>query len=174
MPQMVFDGQFIQALYDDRGGDTLLVTFNEMESFANGRNYWGETVARNLNVSCIGVMTKTKNWFPLIEMDSIAANLKNIVKSYRYVINYGFSQGAYAALKYSMKISATHVLAFSPQWTIDPKLCGKFDLRFSAHFDERLHTGMEISRPDIWGTVCIFVDPYEKEDLYMQRSLKAR
>ena len=87
MTQMVFDGQFVQALHDDRGGDTILVTFNEMESFANGRNYWGDTAARNLNMSCIGVMTKTKNWFPLVEMDSVASSIKDIVKDYKSLLS---------------------------------------------------------------------------------------
>ena len=119
MAQMIFDGQFVQALYDDRGGDTLLVTLNEMESFANGRNYWAETAARNLNLSCIGVMTKTRNWFPLIEMDSLATDINNVGTGYRYVVCYGFSQGAYAALKYSMKMTASNC---SPPTNLSPPI----------------------------------------------------
>src|SRR5215472_2072133 len=165
MTLMVFDGQFVQALYDARGGDTLLVTFNEMESFANGRNYWGQAAATNLNMSCVGIMTKAKNWFPSVEMNHIVPAIADMIKQYQHVVAYGFSQGGYAAIKYSMKIAATHVLAFSPQWTIDPKFTKEFDCRFSAHFDGNVHNEMHIMATDISGNVWIFVDPYETADV---------
>jgi hypothetical protein len=170
MATIVFDGDHLQALYDDRGGESIVITFNELDSFANGRNYWAEAPLRAMNVSCVGIMTKRRNWFPANEMISIANILANLTRKFDKIILYGFSQGAYAALKYSDIIRATHVIAFSPQWSIDPDSVCDFDKRFATFFDEQIHTGMEISSSDLVGSIKLIVDPHSAED-YMHAKI---
>jgi len=171
--ELVFDGEHVQVLADQRGGDTLLITFNEMEMSANGRSYWGEVPVRNLGLSCIGFMSKRKNWFPEMEMTQACAAVATIISGYRAVATYGFSQGGYAAIKYSRKLSATSVLAFSPQFTINPAICATYDRRFTSNFSEALHAGMEITRNDVSGVIRVFVDPYEVGDAFQSRLINA-
>ena len=163
MAQVVFDGQHVQFLYDDRGGDVLLITFNEMDSFADGTNYWGEAPARKLNLSAIGVMTKARNWYPEREMALALEQIRPLL-NYKYIITYGFSQGAYGAIKYSRLLGATHALAFSPQWSIDPSEVAIFDKRFCMHFDEELNSSMAVTAGDLVDSTFIFADPYDKRD----------
>jgi hypothetical protein len=164
LADVIFDGTHLQALHEPRGGDTVLITFNEMDSFANGRNYWAEALARGLNLSVIGIMTKAKNWFPAPDMADCAAAIAPLAARYRNVVAYGFSQGAYAAIKYSSALGATHVLAFSPQWTIDPEQTRPWDRRFAAFYDPALHADMAPRADDTAGIIRLFVDPCDRRD----------
>jgi hypothetical protein len=162
LPQLVYDGDHVQALFDDRGGDSVLVTFNEMNTFADGNRYWGDRAAEKLSISCLGVMTKAKNWFPRRDMQRACERISPLLEKFEARICYGFSQGGYAAVKYSHMLGSSHVLAFSPQWTIDPALL--VDPRFNPAYSESLHSGMEISESDTSGKILLFADPFDKRD----------
>lgn len=165
MAQVIYDGEHIQVLYDARGGETVLVTFNEMESYANGKTYWAESVARQAGLSCIGVMSKKKNWFPISDMLYAARIVTPIALSFKHRVTYGFSQGGYAAVRYSKALSATHVLSFSPQYSIDPLAVGDFDTRFAEHYRPELHADMAVNATNVSGVVLLVVDPRDKKDL---------
>jgi hypothetical protein len=134
-----------------------------MESFANGFNYWSEEPARKLNLSVVGVMTKRRNWYPAEEMEQ-AASIVRAIEHHKYIITYGFSQGGYGAIKYSKILCATHVLAFSPQLSIDPNDVAKFDERFCSFFNADFNKNMAITTNDVAGIVRIFVDPADRRD----------
>ena len=162
MARVIFDGDHVQALYDKRDGDVLLITFNEMNITANGRSYWCQGPAAKMGISCIGVMTKQKNWFPRSDMTKLSVLLGEITCSHKYTIGYGFSQGGYGAVKYSRLLKTTHSFGFSPQWTINPEEL--VDPRFNPLYRTHLHDGMEISSADIAGKITIFGDPLNKRD----------
>lgn len=160
----LYDDDHIRVVFDDRGGNTLLVTFNEMEFPLSGRSYWSEKPAANLGLSCIGMVSKSKNWFPHESMTEACKIVKSIARNFEKVINYGFSQGAYGAIKYSALLGSTHSLAFSPQWSIEPSLVEIFDRRFLKHYDPIYHNGMAISENDVEGQVLLIFDPHQPED----------
>lgn len=96
----VYDDEYLRAIFDDRGGDVLLVTFNEMEFIVHGREYWSNKPAERLGLSAIGIVSKTKNWFPQHSMTALKEVISEILSKFDIVISYGFSQGGYGALKY--------------------------------------------------------------------------
>lgn len=147
---------------DQRGGQDVLITFNEMFISADGSKYWADKLAGNLGKSCIGFITKSANWFPQNDMMSAARAIEPYLREFSTRTLYGFSQGGYASIKYSKLLRADHVLAFSPQYSIDPATIE--DGRFSKHYKNELHKGMEISGDDVSGNIWIFVDPYDKRD----------
>lgn len=172
MPESIFSNEHVYALYDDRDGDTLLITFNEMTAAARGTNYWGDHVAGKLGLSAIGFMSKHPNWFPASAMTHLGI-IRSLAKRYRYVITYGFSQGGYAALKYARQLGATHALAFSPQTSINPADVA-FDRRFSKYFDPALHSEMLLTPADLPEHSTIFIDRRERGDLEHATRLKSR
>ena len=164
MAELIFDNDLCQGLLDDRGGEVLLVTFNELHFEANAQNYWAELVGRSLGISCLGIVAKQMNWFPPEGLGSEVLRIRAVASRFSEVILYGFSQGAYAAIKYSRLFSASVVLSFSPQYSIDPSVTGQFDQRFSRYFDARLHKDMSPRTVDVAGRILLFADPHHRPD----------
>jgi hypothetical protein len=153
----------VECFFDDRGGDVLLILFNEMGIQANGTTYWGEELAKKLGMSAVGFMTTDRNWFPTRDMRAaIDIVSKAIGTRFSERICYGLSQGGYAAIKYSKALLADIVIAFSPQYSICPS--DTDDPRFKKHFRESLHSDMKIVSADIGGSVFVFYDPYDVWD----------
>lgn len=165
MVSLVFETPHCQALYDDRGTRNLLVTFSELFFDANGKNYWGEQLARAMGLSCLGLVSKGKNWFPVAGLSPHQEQIDDITNQYDTVITYGFSQGGYAAIKHSRRFRANIILAFSPQFSIDPKVSDR-DMRWAAYYNSEIHHRMEPDRSDISGRVIVVVDPHDRLDLY--------
>jgi hypothetical protein len=153
----------VECFFDDRGGEVLLILFNEMGMQANGISYWGETLARKLNLSAIGFVTTERNWFPDSDMHlAIEIVFSKIGNRFSERICYGLSQGGYAAIKYSRALHATMVMSFSPQYSISPG--DTDDPRFKGHYREHLHSHMTIVPSDISGSVFLFYDPHDVWD----------
>lgn len=173
MTSVVFDGDHVQALHADRRGGLLLVTFNEIGSTADGVHFWGDKVAARFGVSALGIMSKRKNWFPRADMLTLADRVRPILDQHIVIVTYGFSMGGYGALKYAASLSATHALAFSPQWSIDPAEVAAVDDRFCRHFRPELHPDMAIGAADLAQNAAIVVNPYERRDLFHAEQITA-
>lgn len=143
--------------------DVLIVTFNEMW-FDSVEGFWGEKVLNKIGVASRGVVSKGPNWFPQDETLAALAPIVEHAKAYRRVILYGFSMGAYGAIKYSRLFDNPVVLAFSPQASINPKDLGGLDDRYEPFYNSDVHQNMLISESDIRGRVLAFYDPYLPPD----------
>lgn len=172
MASLAFETPHCQALYDDRGTRTLLVTFSELFFDANGKNYWGEQLARAIGLSCLGLVSKGKNWFPAAGLSSYQERIDHITNQYDTVITYGFSQGGYAAIKHARRFHANIILAFSPQFSINPEV-SKHDARWVEYYNSEIHQQMEPNRSDTSGRVIIVVDPHDRLDLYQVERIGA-
>jgi hypothetical protein len=64
---LLYDSSLLELHFCDRGGDVLLVTFNEMGMQADGKRYWGDGLSERLHMSVVGFVSKTPNWFPLTQ-----------------------------------------------------------------------------------------------------------
>jgi len=155
----------LEVFFHDRGGDCVILSFNEMGMIADGKNYWARTLAAKLGFSIVGFVTRSPNWFPLVDMNAAIPTVQKHLDG-RYVtrITFGTSQGAYAAIKYSVALKATKVIAFSPQVSIVPGETD--DNRFQKHYRPDLHEEMKITIKDIIEPQSIFVffDPYDFGD----------
>ena len=78
---------------------------------------------------------------------------------YEERVIYGYSMGAYAAVKYSGLFQTTTSVAIAPQFSIDPADVGHFDRAYSHYFAANLHAGMAPNMSDRGGMVSyIFYD----------------
>lgn len=159
-----FESKHLEVILHQGTSDFLLVTFATKNEVADGRTFWAQEIARRCNITTIGVMPKGPNWYPAADMARAIAAIATRLSPYSRIVVYGQSMGAYAAIKYSRALGATHVLAFSPQCSIDPADVGAFDRRFSSSFQKDLHRGMAIQPDDVGGDVYVFYDPYDRED----------
>ncbi len=153
----------VSAIQQDLGGDTVVVTFNEMGFVRNGTQFWGDEFLFKLGVSAIGIVTPKPNWYPPRDMDIvIPAVLRQIAG--RRVITYGHSQGGFGALKFSARLNASVALCFCPQWTINPDDVRSFDTRTTPYFDASLDNGGYLVPEDVCQRSFIFYDRMDTAD----------
>jgi len=155
--EVIYQSDRLSVVHAERGGECVFVTFNEMGLHAKGTLFWGAELLDSMNISAIGFVSSRPNWYPPADMmPAIDEALKRIRG--RRVITYGFSQGAYGALKYGRLLNADLALAFSPQWSINPADVDAFDKRFTAFYDPLLKNGERITAEDLGKTSFVFVD----------------
>jgi pimeloyl-ACP methyl ester carboxylesterase len=155
--------EHVSAISQDLGGDTVVVTFNEMGFVRNGTQFWGDEFLLKLGVSAIGIVTPRPNWYPPRDMEQIIPAVLSQIAG-RRVITYGHSQGGFGAMKFSARLNADIALCFCPQWTIDPKDVGSFDTRTTLYFDAKLGNGVRMLPSDVCKHSFMFFDPREPAD----------
>jgi pimeloyl-ACP methyl ester carboxylesterase len=152
-------------------GDTLVVTFNEMWNHYSSQNFWGERPLKKLGLPAYGIVTDGPNWFPAADALNALREPITASRKYKHIILYGYSMGAYGAIKYSSLFDNPIVLAFSPQFSIDPADCGGFDDRYEPYFNLDYHRRMKIVPEDVGGSVYIFYDPFNAADQFHAKSI---
>jgi hypothetical protein len=155
--------EHVSAIAQDLGGDTVVVTFNEMGFVRNGTQFWGDEFLFKLGVSAIGIVTPRPNWYPPRDMEVVIPAVLSQIAG-RRVVTYGHSQGGFGAMKFSARLNAEIALCFCPQWTIDPKDCGSFDTRTTLYFDAKLGNGVHMLPTDVCKQSFMFFDPREPAD----------
>lgn len=66
-------------------------------------------------------MPKQKSWFPQASMIELEKAISPILEGFKNIVGYGGSMGGYAAIKYSNLLNMNRVIAFVPQYSIDPE-----------------------------------------------------
>jgi tetratricopeptide (TPR) repeat protein/ADP-heptose:LPS heptosyltransferase/glycosyltransferase involved in cell wall biosynthesis len=164
-PGVVFDDADLRVVFRPAASSSLLITFSNMLFRPNGDDFWARTMCEKAGLSALGFVAKSPNWFPLSAMLAASEALTPYLAAYTDRVAYGNSMGAYGALKYSGLLGASTIVAFCPQYSIDPAQVGHFDKRFIGHFRPDVHEGMEIRPENISGRPFLFYDPFEKPDL---------
>lgn len=159
----------------DRGGETLLITFaNQWHKF-DGRTLWGDSLAKALNLSLLGFVAKSPNWYPLDDMASLIPAVAAALEGrFGRRVAFGQSQGGYGALKYSRALGATDVLACAPQYALDSRIVA--DSRVNKYYTGRWHAGMAVTSADLpenGSRVFVIYDPFDEADARHVASLAA-
>ncbi|MBI0434058.1 hypothetical protein [Roseomonas sp. KE0001] len=158
---LLHDTGRVAALYQP-GGEGLIVSLAPRQA---ERAIWGRAFLARLGASLLGLVDHRDSWFPEEDMALLSPRLEPLLAAHRRVVLYGFSMGAYAALKHAARLRADVVLAFAPQYSISPADVGAFDPRRSqAFFQAALHTGMRLRPGDLRGQALLFHDPLFPED----------
>lgn len=162
-PRLLLDTGRVAALYQEGRGDAVIVSFAPRQDRAS---IWGGAFLSRFGVPLIGLVDHQASWFPEADMARILPLLRPILAERKHVVLYGFSMGAYGALKYSAALGAEQVLAFSPQYSIAPADVGDFDRRRPGlFFRPELHAEMRIRAGDLGGRMLVFRDPQFHEDV---------
>jgi lysophospholipase L1-like esterase len=101
--------------------DLIVITFSPLgHSRAADAPGFGEGFLLKRGYSGLHFISSWDHWWQIAEMDALLEAATPITQRYPRIITYGASMGAYGALAFSSALGATHILAFSPQYTIDP------------------------------------------------------
>jgi len=160
---IIFSSDHLEVHYSEGTTDYLLITFNNFAILADGKTFWGQRFIESAKISCVSFMVKERSWFPDLYMSEAITLIRDILANYTKIVAYGNSMGAYAALKYASQLGVTHVLAFNPQYSIEPGRV-KSDNRFTSYFKASIHEGMEIVAGDVVPFSYVIYDPSRADD----------
>ncbi|WP_160105081.1 hypothetical protein [Pseudomonas izuensis] len=172
MTELLIETDHTCAFFQPGTSDYLMITFGHMGK-PGRRTFWGQAATEKLGIACIGLVPKHPHWYPVSDFEKIFEVIRPVLARYKEVICYGFSMGGYAALKFSVKLQAKHVLAFSPQASIDPDMLGVVDRRYIEFFNAELHAGMEIRPGECIDGALVVCDPGFAADMFHLGAIRA-
>ncbi len=144
----------------------LLITFDSLNDFSHLRatGVSGEKVAVYCEADHLNIGTGKTDWFQSPELQSVVDAASKLRGNYEEAILYGHSMGGYAALLLSGALRATSVVAFVPQFSVNPDVT-PFDQRFRGYT-----TNVDFCYDNMSETISksvrkyIVFDPYCRED----------
>lgn len=158
--QIIFEDEHIRAIFLPGDSNTLVLSFGDLITRASGLSINAEKSLIKYQYNVIGVMPKQKSWFPQASMIELAKAISPILKGFKNIVGYGGSMGGYAAIKYSNLLNMNRVIAFVPQYSIDPEHVE--DRRYAEFFDSVANKDMQIQPQDVDAAreYVIVYDPY--------------
>lgn len=165
MPQaptrIIFEDREILVLHRPGRSAHSLVTFADLTFRPKGDAFWGREAADRLGLDAVGFIAKRENWYPTASVDAAAAAVRAVLKPQG--VAYGYSMGAYAALKHGRRLGLDAAIAVAPQVSIAPTDVPA-DPRFHRFFRPALHRGMRVAPEDLAPFATVLVDPYDAVD----------
>ena len=120
--QIIFEDEHIRVIFLKGSSDTLVVSFGDLISRAKGMSINAEKSLIKYEYNVIGIMPKLKTWFPKTSMLQMQQQIQPILEQFEKRVGYGGSMGGYAAIKYSNLLNMQKIVAFVPQFSIDPEV----------------------------------------------------
>lgn len=181
--RIIFDGEELVLHYLPGQANFLLVTFigSHREKYATQEFLLQDFALRN-EIPCLGITCKVRNFYLSDEIDAILSAAGNILKTSRPIVLVGNSMGGYAALKYSRRFGATHVLAVSPAYSLnheDLTFANDFqraglvdDIEHNAVLLPRGFAGMAVRPEDVSGRLLVVYNSRNSIDKIQVQHLK--
>lgn len=162
--QIIFEDEHIRVIFLKGSSDTLVISFGDLISRAKGMSINAEKSLIKYQYNVIGIMPKQKSWFPKTSMLNMQQQIEPILQQFKGIVGYGGSMGGYAAIKYSNLLNMQKIVAFVPQYSIDPNVVE--DRRYAEFFDANIHQDMQIQADEVDSSreYIIVYDPYYAED----------
>lgn len=162
--QIIFEDEHIRVIFLKGSSDTLVISFGDLISRAKGMSINAEKSLIKYQYNVIGIMPKQKSWFPKSSMLAMQQQIQPILQQFKGIVGYGGSMGGYAAIKYSNLLNMQKIVAFVPQYSIDPDVVQ--DRRYAEFFDASIHQDMQIQADEVDSSreYIIVYDPYYAED----------
>ncbi len=170
--QIVFEDAHLRVMFKPGGSDMLLVTFGGAVDMASGTRFFADKLVGKYGINCLGFMAHAPNWYPSASLQAAARAVAFTLSAFPIRLGYGSSMGAYAAIKHSALLRLTHVMAYCPQWSIDPAECGTQESGYCDFFQPEM-AGMAVRTADMHGRITIFYDPAHGFDAFHYRMLRA-
>lgn len=162
--QIIFEDEHIRAIFLPGDSNTLVLSFGDLITRASGLSINAEKSLIKYQYNVIGIMPKQKSWFPQASMIELAKTISPVLQGFKNIVGYGGSMGGYAAIKYSNLLNMNRVIAFVPQYSIDPDHVE--DRRYAEFFDAVANKDMQIQLQDVDAAreYVIVYDPYFSVD----------
>lgn len=170
--QLIFEDDHIRVIFLKGSSSELVISFGDLITRAKGLSINAEKSLVKYDYNVLGIMPKLKSWFPEASMQNMMQQVAPILADFSRIVGYGGSMGGYAAIKYSGLLKMNRVIAFVPQYTIDPQEVE--DRRYAEFFDVNIHRDMQIQTQDVseQAEYIIVYDPYYHEDREHYRKIK--
>lgn len=122
MRDVVFRGpEFSIVRVPGAGDGAVFVTFDSFgDPLPPDRAGFGEAFLARHGFEAYHVLHTSNAWYQYPQMRAALEDLRARLGPDRPVITYGSSMGGYAAFRFSGVLQAARVIAFSPQYSIDP------------------------------------------------------
>lgn len=158
--QIIFEDEHIRAIFLPGDSNTLVLSFGDLITRASGLSINAEKSLIKYQYNVIGIMPKQKSWFPQASMIELAKTISPVLQGFKNIVGYGGSMGGYAAIRYSNLLNMNRVIAFVPQYSIDPDHVE--DRRYAEFFDAVANKDMQIQLQDVDAAreYVIVYDPY--------------
>lgn len=158
--QIIFEDEHIRAIFLPGDSNRLVLSFGDLITRASGLSINAEKSLIKYQYNVIGIMPKQKSWFPQASMIELAKTISPVLQGFKNIVGYGGSMGGYAAIKYSNLLNMNRVIAFVPQYSIDPDHVE--DRRYAEFFDAVANKDMQIQLQDVDAAreYVIVYDPY--------------
>ena len=161
-----FAGDDLAVIFRNNGFQKrLVVTFDELSAFNHSRDaVSGDRLAMRCEADHLHLATNRTAWYQTREIFDVIPIMQGICAAYEEVLLFGHSMGGYAALLLSGPLKATNVVAFAPQFSVDPDQV-PFENRFDGFvknlefvFDDMLDSASKTA------PLNIVFDPYTHHD----------
>lgn len=160
--ELLYEGRDLRVLFDRRPGDAAVVCFNWVGYRAAPDRFDADQLMARLGLPAVGVVALQDHWYCSPEMGPAGRAITEALRSHTHRLGLGYSMGGYAALRLAADLQLTHVLALSPQWSIDPGEA-PWDPRY-RRFAGPAQLGMGIRAGQIAGQAHVLYDPLHEVD----------
>jgi tetratricopeptide (TPR) repeat protein len=172
MSVCVFENKHIKILYEPESTKSIVLSFNPMNFDSIGNAIPAGAALKKMGYSALGVVSKSNSWFPSDYVEDAIPHAMDIINKYDTAIGYGYSMGAYGAIRFSKQLRCRSVLAVSPQYSINPEVVAKFDWRYHGYYRPE-NIGMEIKQEHCSQNIYVVVDPRYPPDFEHFKLLNA-
>lgn len=143
--------------------DVAFVTFEAHNTDPDPeRNAFGEKFLHDHGFTAYHVLANDNFWFQYPEMEAAIAAVRADIAPGTELVGYAVSMGAYAAIRFAGLLGAARILAFSPQYSIDPKVI-PWDKRWDRLFDRPREVLWEHLMAPRGVPIYLFYDPHNRD-----------
>jgi hypothetical protein len=160
---IIYEDDEIRVIARNGSSAYNLITFGDMCTLVDGLSFFADSVVEKADIHAVGIIPKRYNWYPKKSLLAASAAILKVIRPHSDTILYGGSMGGYGAIKYSKLLSATHVLALCPQWSIDSTECEGFNPGWQAHFNPSMRN-MGIKSYETEGQITLITDTFDRTD----------
>lgn len=97
---IIFNGKDICVHYNEGHTDFLLITFMGIGHETAWENqYFAKPFVENQNISCLGIVSKERNWYVTDEIQNVFAIIDAVRATYKKIITIGLSAGGVCCIK---------------------------------------------------------------------------
>lgn len=159
--RILYEDREIRVVHRAAESDVTLITFSDLTFRRPRLDFWGREVVETLSIDAVGVVAKRENWFPQASIEAAAAAVRPVLKP--QAVAYGYSMGAYGAVKHGARLGAQAVLSVCPQVSIAPSDT-PWDARFHSYHFPAMHRDMRVVAADLAPFTAVIADPYDPID----------
>lgn len=124
MREFIFETDELQVVkVPGHRDDMVFVTFEHcLPEHERGRPGFAEHFLESRGFTAYHFQPSCNSWYQVPEMEQALARVRADIAPGTRVVAYGMSMGAYAAYRFSEPLGAHSVIAFSPQYSVNPRI----------------------------------------------------